>query len=167
MINKKIEKALNEQFNKELFASHLYLSMSSYFLDKDLDGFANYFRIQSDEEKMHAMKFFDYIHEVDGKIEMQDVKAPETNFESIQQVFEVTLEHEQFVTKCIFDLVEQSLVEKDYATHTFLQWFVTEQVEEEAQVKNILQKIKMIKDNTSALYLLNEELGKRTLGEGA
>ncbi|MGR3811716.1 ferritin [Jiulongibacter sp. NS-SX5] len=168
MISDKMQQMLNEQYNKEVYSAHLYLSMCSYFMDRDLDGFANYFRVQSQEELQHADKQFDYVHDVDGKITILPVEAPPAEFESIIDCFEQTLAHEQYVTKSIYALVKQALEEGDFATHTFLQWFITEQVEEEATVKNLLSKLKMIGDNTSALYLLNDELLQRQLGaEGA
>ncbi|SOE22489.1 ferritin [Spirosomataceae bacterium TFI 002] len=163
MISKKMEQMLNDQYNKEVYSANLYLSMSSYFLDRDLDGFANYFLIQSKEELMHAEKQFNYVHEIDGKITIQAIAAPPATFDSMMDCFVKTLEHEKYVTKSIYDLVEQALAEKDFATHTFLQWFVTEQVEEEATVKNLIKKLEMIGDNSSALFLLNDELLRRTL----
>ncbi len=157
-----MEKLINDQFTKELFSVNLYLSMSSYFLSRDLNGFAHFFRIQAQEEQMHAMKQFDYIHQVDGVIKMQTVDAPRTEFQSIKQVFELSLEHEKSVTKSIYNIVEQALADKDFATHAFFQWFITEQVEEEASIKTLVKKIEMIGDNSSALYLLNDELAKRS-----
>ncbi len=162
MISKKMEKMLNEQINMEIYSSNLYLSMCSYFLDKELDGFANYFRVQSQEELYHAQKQFDYIHNAGGKLTMMSIPAPETSFKSIVQVFEITLKHEQLVTKSINELAKLSIAENDFATHAFLQWFLTEQVEEEAAVINLLAKLKMIGDNASALYLLNAELKQRS-----
>lgn len=167
MISKKMEQMLNEQYNKEVYSAQLYLSMCSYFLDRDLDGFANYFKVQSQEELLHAEKQFDYLHEVDAKVTMMSIDAPPTEFKSIEDCFEQTLAHEKLVTKGIYTLVKQALEEGDFATHTFLQWFVTEQVEEEATVKNLLMKLRMIGDNSSALYLLNDELLKRQLGPAA
>lgn len=161
MLTKEMEKLINDQFNKELYSVNLYLSMSSYFKSRDLDGFAHFFRIQAKEENMHAMKQFDYIHQVDGVIAMQTVAAPPTTFESIKQVFELSLSHERLVTKSIYNIVEQALNDKDFATHAFFQWFITEQVEEEATVKTLIKKIEMIGDNSSSLYLLNDELLKR------
>ncbi len=166
MISKKMEKLLNEQINKEIFSSNLYLSMCSYFLDKELDGFANFFRVQAQEELFHANKQFDYVHNVGGKVSMMAVEAPETNFKNIIHVFELTLKHEQLVSKSINNLVKNALAENDYATHAFLQWFITEQVEEEANVNNLLSKLKMIGDNSSALYLLNTELKARVFVPG-
>lgn len=167
MISKKMEKLMNEQINKEIFSANLYLSICSYFKEQELDGFANFFRIQSKEELFHADKQFDYLHEVGGSVTMQAVDKPETNFKSIIQAFEITLKHEESVTKSINNLVKNALEEHDYATHTFLQWFITEQVEEEAQMNNLLRKLKMIGDNSSALYLLNAELAQRTFAPPA
>ena len=158
-----MELMLNEQYNKEVFSANLYLAMCSYFLDRDLDGFANYFKIQSKEELQHAEKQFDYLHEVDGKITVGALEAPESNFASIIDCFEQTLAHEKEITKSIYALAKQSLEEGDFATHTFLQWFIAEQVEEEASVKSLLKKLEMIGDSSSALYLLNDELLKRVL----
>ncbi|MCO4294607.1 ferritin [Solitalea sp. MAHUQ-68] len=165
MISKNMENMLNEQINAELFSANLYLSICSYFQDQELDGFANFFRVQSKEELFHAGKQFDYIHAVGGKVTMKGVGAPETDFKSIIHAFEVTLAHEKKVTASINGLVKQALTENDYATHNFLQWFIAEQVEEEASISNLLKKLQMIGDNSSALYLLNTELGQRTFVE--
>jgi ferritin len=164
MISKEMDKLINDQFNKELFSANLYLSMSSYFLSRDLDGFANFFRIQAKEEQMHAMKQFDYLHQVDSTIKMTSIAAPQIDFKSIIQVFELSLEHEKSVTASIYNIVEQALKDRDYATHAFFQWFITEQVEEESSIKTLIKKIEMIGDNSSALYLLNDELSKRSIG---
>ena len=161
MISTRMQKLINEQFNMELYSANLYLSMCSWFLDQDLDGFANFFRIQAQEENMHAMKQFDFIHSVDGKINMLRIDAPENSFESITQVFEKTLEHEKKVTRSISTILETALEDKDYATHSFFQWFINEQVEEESTMKNILKKVLMIGENSSSLYLLNAELLQR------
>jgi ferritin len=167
MISKKMEKLLNEQINKEIYSSNLYLSICSYFLDKELDGFANFFRVQAQEELFHANKQFDYVHDAGGKVTMMAIDAPESNFKSLIQVFEITLKHERMVSQSINNLVKHALSENDYATNAFLQWFLTEQVEEEATVNNLLAKLKMIGDNSSALYLLNTELKSRTFTPGA
>ena len=161
MISKKIEKLINDQFNMELYSSNSYLSMTSYFLSIDLEGFANYFRIQAQEEMMHAMKQFDYMHEVDGKIEMLAIEAPNNDYKSILDVFEKAYEQEKAVTKSISNIVGNALKENDFATYAFFQWFVSEQVEEESNMRTMIQKLKMIGDNSSAMYLMNEELGKR------
>ncbi len=162
MISPRIEKLINEQFNMELFSSNLYLSITSWFLSQELDGFANFFRIQAKEEMMHAMKQFDYLHNVDGKISMTYVEAPDNEFTSIVEIFEKALGHEQKVTASISNILHTSLEEMDYASHSFFQWFINEQVEEEATMKTMLKKVKMVGDNSSSLYLLNAELLQRT-----
>lgn len=164
MISENMSTLINEQYHKEVFSAQQYLAMSSYFLDQDLDGFANFFRIQADEEIMHAMKQFDYLHEVDGKITHQALPAPENEFSSILEVFEKGLGHEQYITKSIFQIVKAALDESDFATHQFFQWFVAEQVEEEALMRSMIAKLKLIGDNKSALYLMNEELMQRKAG---
>lgn len=161
MISERITKLINDQFHIELYSANLYLAMSSYFLDQDLDGFAHFFRLQADEEMMHAMKQFDYLHEVDGKINMGAIGAPENDFQDILPVFEEALAHERIVTKSINDIMKATLEESDFATQAFFQWFVQEQVEEESTMRSIIAKLKLAGDNKSSIYLLNEELGTR------
>ena len=164
MISKQMEKMINDQYHKELFSANQYFAMCSYFLEMELDGFAHFFRVQAEEEMMHAAKQFDYLHEVDGKITMGTIDAPENNFSTILEVFEKTLSHEQYITKSIHQIVKAALEEGDFATHQFFQWFVAEQVEEESIMRTMIGKLKLIDDNKSALYLLNEELLKRKAG---
>ncbi len=161
MLSNKMLKALNTHLNEELYSSYLYLSMAAYFEAKNLKGFANWMKIQSAEENMHGMKFFNYILQKGGKVTLAQINAPKVEWKNIPEVFADTLKHEQKITGLINKLVEAAIAEKDYATHTFLQWFVTEQVEEEANVEEIIQKIEMIGDNKSGLYLLDNELGSR------
>ncbi len=161
MLSNKMLKALNTHLNEELYSSYLYLSMAAYFEAKNLKGFANWMRIQSAEENMHGMKFFNYILQKGGKVTLTQIKAPKVEWKNIPEVFADTLKHEQKITGLINKLVEAAITEKDYATHTFLQWFVTEQVEEEANVEEIIHKIEMIGDNKSGLYMLDNELGAR------
>lgn len=161
MLSNKMLKALNAHLNEELYSSYLYLSMAAYFEAKNLKGFANWMKIQSAEENMHGMKFFNYILQKGGKVTLAQINAPKVEWKNIPEVFADTLKHEQKITGLINKLVEAAIAEKDYATHTFLQWFVTEQVEEEANVEEIIQKIEMIGDNKSGLYLLDNELGSR------
>lgn len=163
MISKKVQQAFNSQLNEELFSSYLYLSMVAHFEAKNLKGFAHWFRIQSQEEYGHALKFFNFILQKGGKVSLTQVATPKTEWNSIAEVFNDTLKHEQKITDLINKLVEVSMEEKDYAAHTFLQWFVTEQVEEEANVEEIIQKIEMIGDNKSGLFLLDNELGSRSV----
>lgn len=167
MLSNKMLKALNIHLNEELYSSYLYLSMAAYFEAKNLKGFANWMRIQSAEENMHGMKFFNYILQKGGKVSLEQINTPKVDWKSIPEVFSDTLKHEQKITELINKLVEAAIAEKDYATHTFLQWFVTEQVEEEANVEEIIQKIEMIGDNKSGLYMLDNELGSRTAAPAA
>ena len=153
MISDKIEEMLNEQFNREMYSAHLYLSICSYFETQDLEGFAHFFRLQAQEELGHAMKQFDYVHRVDGRIEMKEIPAPQSEFASIMDAFQVTLEHEREITHHINHLAKTSLEVGDLATYTFLQWFIQEQVEEEENVRNIIGKLKLAGNNTSTLYL--------------
>jgi ferritin len=161
MASEKMLQLLNDQINRELYSVNLYLSMASYCLSEDLDGFANFYRVQAQEETFHAMKQFDYIHQVEGKVTMQALPQPPSEFSSLIHLLEQTILHEKVVSKAINELAHLSLTESDFATHTFLQWFITEQVEEENTMQTLLKKLKMIGDNQSALYLMNEELGRR------
>lgn len=161
MLNQKLEKELNSQINKELFSAYLYMSMSAYFQSVDLTGFANWMQIQAQEELSHAQKFYDFINERGGRVVLEAIDKPQADWESPQIAFEDSLKHEEFITKSINDLVSVSQEEKDYATQIFLQWFVTEQVEEEASVNEILNKMKLMKDAPGALFMLDRELGQR------
>jgi ferritin len=163
MLNTNIQDALNSQINAELYSSYLYLSMSAYFDSQNLTGMANWMRIQAQEELTHAMKFFDFVNERDGRVVLTQVGAPKTEWTSPLDVFEDVLAHEKKVTGLINELVDLSLTEKDHAANIFLQWFVTEQVEEEANASTIVDKLKLIGDTPVALYMLDGELGQRTL----
>ncbi|MFA4922680.1 MAG: ferritin [Ignavibacteriaceae bacterium] len=161
MINEKIEKALNAQINKEFFSSYLYLSMSSYFESKNLTGMAAWMKIQADEEHLHAMKFYAYVIQKGGRAILASIEPPKSDWKSVLDVFEDTYTHEQFITASIDELVNLSLELKDHATNNFLQWFVTEQVEEEANVTKIIDDLKMIGDNSYGIFMLDRELGTR------
>jgi ferritin len=162
MMSDKMQDALNGQLNAELYSSYLYLSMASYFLDLNLGGFANWMRVQAQEEDMHAMKFYNFINERGGRILLQAIDGPPTEWDSPLAAFEAVLEHEQKVTGLINDLVELALAEHDHATNIFLQWFVTEQVEEEDSANDVIQQIKMIGEAKGGLFMLDRELGQRT-----
>jgi ferritin len=161
MLKENVQEALNEQFNKELYSSYLYLSMSAYFQSVELKGFANWMRVQAQEELMHAMKFYDYVNERGGRVILKEIAAPQTEWDSPKAAFEHVYQHEQMVTGLINNLVELVIKEKDHATSNFLHWFVTEQVEEESSANEILQKIKMVGKEGSGLLLLDQELGQR------
>ena len=161
MIGKKLQKALNEQTNAELYSSYLYLSMSAYFQSINMAGFANWMRIQAQEELIHVMKFYDYIGERGGRIELAPVDGPPTEWNSPLAAFEHVYEHEQMVTCRINDLVDLAIKERDHAANSFLQWFVNEQVEEEASADAVVQKLKLVGSDGGGLFMLDQELGKR------
>ena len=165
MISKKMIDALNNHLNEEFYSSYLYLSIAAYFASKNLKGFANWFKVQSQEEYGHGLKFYGFIHQVGGKVNLKAIKAPKTNWKSILDVFAETLAHEKHITGLINKLVGQAIQEKEYATNNFLQWFVTEQVEEEATVEEIINKLEMIGDAKSGLFMMDRELGARTAGQ--
>jgi len=162
MLKDQIEKALNNQLNAELYSAYLYLSMSAYFQSMNLGGFATWMRVQAQEELVHAMKFYDFINERGGRVGLKMVEAPPTGWTSPLAAFEAAYQHEQKVTGLINDLVELALQEHDHATHIFLQWFVTEQVEEEDNANGVVQKLKLIGDASGGLFMLDRELGQRT-----
>ena len=161
MLSAKMLAALNEQLNKEIYSAYMYLSMSAYSTHIGLKGFANWFMVQYQEEMMHAMKFYNYINDQGGRVKLMAIDAPPTEFESPLDMFEKTLKHEQFVTKRINDLVDLSIKEKDHVTSIFLQWYVTEQIEEEANDNDIIAKLKLVGKTGDALLMLDKELAAR------
>ena len=161
MLTEKMEKALNGQVNAELYSAYLYLAMASYFEQNDLPGFANWMRIQVQEEQFHAMKQFDYVLERGGKAVLGSIDAPPASWDSTVAVFDATLKHEQMVTGLINELVYLARDERDNATEIFLQWFVKEQVEEEDSASTILGQLKLIEGSPQALFLIDRELGQR------
>lgn len=162
MLNKKIQDAFNGQINAELCSSYLYLSMSAYFESANLAGMAAWMKIQAQEELLHAMKFFDFINERDGRVGLSQIEAPKTEWESALDVFEDAYAHECKVSGLINELVDLSIGEHDHAANAFLQWFVTEQVEEESTALTIVDKLKRAGDSSVALLMLDGELGQRT-----
>lgn len=164
MLSEKIQKSLSQQLNAELYSSYEYLAMAAYFESVSLGGFARWMQLQSQEEYGHAMKFYNYLLQAGGQINFAQIDAPKVGWNSAKEVFEDTYKHEQKVTKSIYELVNQTVEEKDHATNIFLQWFVTEQVEEESNALKILDRIKLIADNTSGLLYLDHELGQRAAG---
>jgi len=161
MLSDKMQKALNEQVNAELFSAYLYLSMCAHFQSQGLPGFANWMRVQTQEEMMHGMKIYDFIHERGGKVALEAIAQPETKWASPKDVFAATLEHERKVTSLINELVDLAVKQKDHATQIFLQWFVTEQVEEESSASAILDRLRLIGKDASTLFMLDQELAQR------
>lgn len=161
MLKKSIESALNKQLNAELYSSYLYLSMSAYFETIPLKGFAKWLRLQAAEEQEHGMKFYDYIIEAGGTVTLAQIAAPKSAWKSAREVFEEVYAHEQKVTGLIHNLMDLAIEEKDYATQQFLSWFVTEQVEEEANASDICAQIRMTEGAPGQLFAVNRELGMR------
>ena len=161
MISKKMQNALNDQINAELYSAYLYSAMEAYFLSVNLDGFANWMCVQSREEMAHARKICDFINERGGRVVLDAIDKPPTEWKSPLAVFEVGYKHEQKVTGLINKLVELAVKEKDRATEIFLQWFVTEQVEEEKNASEIVAELQMIKGVPQAMYMMDKELGMR------
>jgi ferritin len=161
MIGKSMQDAMNEQINKELFSSYLYLSMAAYFEDRNLMGFAHWMHLQADEEREHAMKFFNYILDAGGRVYLEAIGAPETDWKSNLEVAEQVAEHEAKVTASIHALYELALKEKDYAAQVMLQWFITEQVEEEKNAAELVAKLRLIEERGTAVLMLDHRLSKR------
>ena len=161
MLSKKMEEALNDQINAELFASYLYLSMSAYFDSIGLAGFAHWMRNQNKEEMMHVEKIFDYINERGGRVRLQAIAAPQIEWDSVVAAFDDTVAHEQKVTGMVNNLVDLAIEERDHASNNFLQWFVAEQVEEEASVGAVADKLKLVKQDSNGMFALDQEMGQR------
>ncbi len=161
MIGKKMGKALNEQINAEMYSAYLYLSMESYFKSLNLNGFANWMRVQTQEEMFHAMKMYDYLIERGGRVLLKTIEGPKTEWKSPIDVFEAICEHEAKVTGLINNLIDLAIEEKDHAANTFFQWFVNEQVEEEASCDAIVKQLKLMENAPGGLFMLDRELAQR------
>jgi ferritin len=161
MFKGKLEKAFNEQLTEEFFSSYLYLSMAAFFHNINLQGFANWMKVQAQEENMHAMKFYNYINERRGKVLLKEIKTPAHEWTSPLAAFEAALKHEEHVTERINNLVDIAITEKDHAAHMFLHWFVNEQVEEEASADDIINRLKLIGDSKDGLFMIDRELATR------
>ena len=161
MISKEVTKLLNEQIMKELYSAYLYQSMAAYSAENSLKGFANWFQIQALEEIFHAEKFYNYIMDQGAKVELLAIDKPKSDFSSPTDLFEETLAHEKTVTASINNIVNQARKENDEATYIFLQWFVTEQVEEEAAPAEILGRLKLAGNQGGGLFMIDNELGQR------
>ena len=161
MLSEKMQKALNDQINAEIWSAYLYLSMSAYFESENLPGFANWMKIQWQEELSHSIKFFDYVNERGGRVTLQPIAAVDTEWKNPLEVFEATLKHEQHVSSLINELVNTAMEERDHATNNILQWFIAEQVEEEASVDGLVQQLKLIDGFGHGILMLDRELGQR------
>lgn len=162
MLKKNIEKMLVDQVNFEIYSAYIYLAMAAYCDDKDLPGFANWLKIQWEEEIFHAMKMYNYVLERGGRIVLHKIDAPPKTWKSLQAVFEHALEHEQIVTGRINDIMTAAIKAGDHATRSFLNWYVDEQVEEEANVDGIIKRLKMLKGSGHGMFMFDKELASRT-----
>ena len=161
MLTKKLQDALNEQINKEFFAEYLYLSMSAYLESIEMEGFANYFNVQAQEEHFHAMKMFNFVHDKGGRVILKSLKEPKSEYTSVVNVIEESLKHERYVTKSINELMDVAIKENDHSVKSFLERYVDEQVEEEATISRLLAKLKLIKGEGFGLLTLDSQLGAR------
>ena len=162
MLTDRLQDAINKQINNELYSAHLYLSMSAYFESLDLNGFAHWMRLQFDEETTHALKLFDYVNDRDGRVTLHAIEQPPIEFESPHSVMRSALEHERLVTSMINDLYALAIAEKDNPTHVLLEWFVTEQVEEEKTLNEINAHMDLIGNDGTGLLIMDQRLGSRT-----
>ncbi|MFA6506374.1 MAG: ferritin [Treponemataceae bacterium] len=163
MISQKMTDAINRQINNEMYSAYLYMSMSAYSSNVGLNGFATWFMVQYHEEMFHAMKQYNYVLDQGAVAHVQTIKEPPKSFASAKDMFEKTLEHEKFVTKSINEIADLALTEKDHATYQFIQWYVTEQVEEEKNDNEILQKLKLAGESGPGLFMIDEQLATRVL----
>ncbi len=161
MVTQKIIEAFNTQIKLELESAYIYLAMAAYFHDQNLDGMAQWMRVQAQEEQTHAMKFFDHLVDRGARVELQTISQPKSSWNSPLEVFEEAYQHEMFVTGKINDLVKLATAEDDYPGLALLQWFVTEQVEEEASTSKVAQQLKMLGSSGSGLVMFDRQLGKR------
>lgn len=161
MISKAMEKSLSDQLNHELYSAYLYLAMAAYAAHIDFNGAASWFKRQHEEEQMHATKIYNYLIEQGVRVILNEVSAPPSEFGTILELFEASLAHEQLMTARLNEVSDESLKEKDHATYNLLQWYVNEQVEEEASISGIISKIKLVKNDGYGLLMIDNELGSR------
>ena len=162
MLDEKVEQGINEQINAELYSAYLYYSMAAYFEGLSLKGFSHWLRVQALEEMTHVQKFFGYLHDRGGRVQLMPIEAPPLEWASPLAEFEEVYAHEVKVTGLINKLMDVALASSDHASTSFLQWFVTEQVEEEATADEVLQKLKLVDKTEGGLFLLDQEMDKRT-----
>ncbi|MFV0572205.1 MAG: ferritin [Xanthomarina gelatinilytica] len=167
MLSKSLEKALNEQVRVEAESSQIYLAMACWAEVKGLEGIAGFMYAQSNEERDHMLKFVKFINERGGHAHISQLKAPNVTFKSFKDMFEMLFNHEVTVSESINNLVDISLQEKDYATHNFLQWYVAEQIEEEAMARTILDKINLIGNDKGGLYLFDRDIQQLTINSAS
>jgi len=162
MISKEMEKALNEQINKELFSAYYYYSMAAYLESNNFEGMSGFMKAQAFEEMGHVSKFYTYVNEQGGRVILEAIEKPTSEYDSPLQIFELAYKHEKYVTSLINNLAALAVKENDFATRTFLDWYINEQVEEESTMNTIVNKFKIVGDNGHGLLMLDEQLGQRT-----
>ena len=161
MLSPKLEKALNDQINAEMFSAYLYLAMVAYFQEKNLSGFANWMTVQNQEETFHAMKFFKYVAERGGRVTLDALEKPQFEWESPLAAMEAAQKHEAYISGRINTLMDLAIKEKDHATANFLNWFVAEQVEEEDSVNEVVQKLRMVGTGGGGLFMMDRDMATR------
>ena len=161
MISERMQEALNDQINAEIYSAYLYLSMEACFQSMNLPGCANWMKVQTQEELTHAMKIYDFVNERGGRVTLKSIQQPPVKWDSPLAAFEATCKHEQKVTGLINNLVNLAIEEEDHAANSFLKWFVNEQVEEEASVDEVVQKLKMVETAPGGLFMIDKQLGQR------
>lgn len=162
MLSEKLHEALNEQMNFEFYSAHAYLAMAAYCTAETYDGFANFFLVQAEEERFHAMKFYNFLSDLGYRSTINGFDRPHNEFSSVLDAFETALSHEKEVTRRIYNLSDIALDEREHATMAFLRWFIDEQVEEEATFDTLINKIKRIENDSNAIFMLDSELATRT-----
>jgi len=161
MISERLFNELNKQMNFEFYSAHIYLAMAAYCAAEDFDGFANFFKVQAEEEKFHAMKFYNYINEMNGRITLEGMTEPQNDYESLLDVFQVAYKHEKIVTSKIYNLTDIATEEREHATISLLKWFIDEQVEEEATFNGLIKRLGRINDDPTSIYMLDNELSTK------
>lgn len=161
MISERLLKELNKQINFEFYSAHIYLAMAAYCAAEDFDGFANFFTVQAEEEKFHAMKFYNYVNEMNGRVVLEGMPDPQNDYKSLLDAFKVSYAHEKIVTSKIYNLTDIATEEREHATISLLKWFIDEQVEEENNFSGIIKKLERIKDDPASLYMLDTQLAAR------
>jgi ferritin len=167
MISENLQEMLNNQINKEFYSAYLYLSIEAYLTSINLPGFANWFHVQTQEERDHALIFFNYINRVGGRVVLKNIDGPKVDFASIEEALKLTLEHERFVTKSIYEIVDAALAERDHKTNTFLQWFIDEQVEEEDNADKNIKKFSLVKDDGKGILMMDADMAARVYVQAA
>lgn len=161
MISEKLLSELNKQINFELYSAHIYLAMAAYCAAEDFNGFSNWFKVQAEEEKFHAMKFYNYVNEMNGRIVLEGMPDPKNDFKSLLEAFQISYNHEKIVTSKIYNLTDIATEEREHATISLLKWFIDEQVEEESNFSGLIKRLQRINDDPTSLYLLDTELAAR------